>query len=86
MSALATEVELRDIRQAIDGVDRAIATLLAARLRLSRLAILSKAQQGIPIFDPVREIEVQRGYDGHAPGASVVAGTILRWCKANHDA
>ncbi|MCL4181029.1 MAG: chorismate mutase [Verrucomicrobia bacterium] len=78
-------LELREIRHAIDGVDEAIATLLASRLQLSRLAILSKAQRGVPVLDSVREIEIQRNYDRHAPGASAVAATILRWCKANHD-
>jgi chorismate mutase len=84
MSDPTSQPELRDLRRAIEGIDGAIGTLLAARLRLSRQAMLTKAREGIPIFDPVREIEIQRSYDRLAPGASLVAATILRWCKANH--
>lgn len=49
---------LRDIRASISEVDRAILSLLAARLRLVDLVGRAKAEQGLPVFDPAREIEV----------------------------
>ena len=80
-----SQVELREIRQAIDGVDTAIATLLASRVKLSRLAIATKAREGLPILDPIRELEIQRRYEGHALGAAGVARAILRWCRGSDE-
>ena len=79
------EPELRQLRHAIDGVDDAIATLLASRRKLSRLAMLSKAKQGIPPFDPDREEEIQQHYERTAHGASMVARAIFRWCRGHRD-
>jgi chorismate mutase len=77
--------ELRDIRRAIDGVDAAIATLLASRRRLSHLAILTKAREGLPIVDPIREGEIKQRYERTAHGASIVARAIFRWCRGHHE-
>ncbi len=79
------EVELRDVRRAIDGVDAAIGTLLASRLKLSRMAILNKVRMGLPVIDPLREGEIQRSYEQSARGSSPVARAVLRWCRGNCD-
>ena len=79
------DLELREILHAIDGVDDAIATLLASRRKLSRLAMLTKAKQGIPPFDGARESEIEGRYKQAAHGASMVARAIFRWCRGNRD-
>ena len=85
MNIMAPEVELTDVRDAIDGVDQAIATLLAARLRLSRLAIATKAREGVPILDPRREREIKRGYERTARNSAPVARAILCWCREKYE-
>ena len=79
------EPELRDIRRAIDGVDAAIAALLLSRRRLSHMAILTKAREGLPIVDPIREGEIQQRYERTTHGASIVARAIFRWCRGHHE-
>ena len=49
---------LRGIRAGITEVDRAILSLLSTRMRLVSLIARAKAEQGYPVFDPAREIEV----------------------------
>jgi chorismate mutase len=77
--------ELRDIRRAIDGVDAAISTLLVSRRKLSRLAIRTKAREGLPIIDPIREGEIRQRDERTAHGASSVARAIFRWCQGHHE-
>ena len=79
------DLQLQEIRHAIDGVDSAIATLLASRLKLSRLAIMTKVQEGLPVVDLLREAEIQRNYERVARGASPVARAILRWCRGTNE-
>jgi len=85
MKVITPQAELREVRHAIDGVDQAIATLLAARLRLSRLAITTKAREGLPVLDPIRELEIHGYYDRYALGASAVAKSMLCWCRGYHE-
>lgn len=49
---------LRGIRAGITEVDRAILSLLSTRMRLVSLIARAKAEQGYPVFDPAREVEV----------------------------
>jgi chorismate mutase len=76
--------DLKNLRQAIDGVDTALADLLACRADLSRKAQAAKAQAGLSILDPARENEVQQRYEHTGRGLSSVAQAILEWCRHEH--
>ena len=73
--------ELQTVRRAIDGVDDALASLLAARVCLSHQAQAIKSRVGLPVRDEAREAEIRYRYDRRWRGASVVAGAILNWCR-----
>ncbi|AEM39330.1 Chorismate mutase, type II [Pyrolobus fumarii 1A] len=49
---------IHSIRSSITEVDRAILSLLAARMRLVSLVGEAKVAQGMPVYDPSREVEV----------------------------
>lgn len=84
MNATEPTMDLRSLRQALDGVDVALAGLLICRASLSRQAQAVKVQAGVPILDAVREAEVRRRYDRTAPGSGLVAQAILNWCRNEH--
>ena len=80
VSAPTTNAELLVLRQAIDGLDDALATLLASRVCLSHQAQALKARVGVPALDRVREVEIQHRYELRWRGAGNVARAILRLC------
>ena len=73
--------ELQTLRRAIDGIDDALAGLLACRITLSHQAQALKAQAGLPPIDRTRETDIQQRYERQWRGASVVAGAILNLCR-----
>jgi len=75
-------IELEALRRAIDGVDDALAGLLACRVRLSRQAQATKRRVGFPVFDGNREAEIQRRFDLAAPGSAAIAAAITQWCRS----
>ncbi len=81
MNATAPNAHLEMLRQAIDGLDDALAGLLACRVCLSHQAQALKARVGLPAFDASREAEIQHRYEQRWCGASVVAGAILNLCR-----
>lgn len=81
MNTPVVNTELLALRRAINGVDAALADLLACRAGLSRQAQAAKAQAEVPVLDPAREEEVRERYEQAAPGASSVAAAILEWCR-----
>ena len=81
MSAPTTNAELLVLRQAIDGLDDALAALLISRVCLSHQAQTLKARAGLPAFDRAREVEIQHRYEQRWCGASLVARAILNLCR-----
>lgn len=81
MSAPTANAELLMLRQAIDGLDDALAGLLACRVCLSHQAQALKARSGLPAFDRAREVEIQVRYEKRWAGASAVARAILNLCR-----
>ncbi len=75
------KLELAALRRAIDGLDEALAGLLATRAGLSRQAQELKSRVGLPAIDPQREVEIQHRYEQRLGGASVVARAILTLCR-----
>jgi chorismate mutase len=73
--------ELQSLRRAIDGVDEALAGLLATRICLSHQAQEIKSRAGVPVRDPNRETEICYRYDLRWRGSSAVAMAILNWCR-----
>lgn len=73
--------QLQNLRQALDGVDDALAGLLVARQRLSRRAMVLKARLGVPALDADRERQITSRYDRVSRGLGAVARTILKWCR-----
>ncbi len=72
---------LQPLRQAIDGLDDALVTLLACRAELSRQAQDAKTRAGVAVLDVEREAQIGRRYEHAAPGAGSVAAAILEWCR-----
>jgi chorismate mutase len=81
VSAPIANAELLALRQAIDGVDDALASLLACRVCLSHQAQALKARAGLPAFDRAREVAIQHRYEQRWAGASTVASAILSLCR-----
>jgi chorismate mutase len=81
VSAPIANAELLALRQAIDGVDDALASLLAYRVCLSHQAQALKARVGLPAVDPARELDIQHRYDLRWRGAAVVARAVLTLCR-----
>ena len=79
--AVVNVPELQPLRHAIDGIDEALAGLLAARVVLSRRAQETKARVGLPVLDRERESEIGRRYEHAAQGCASVARAILDWCR-----
>jgi len=75
------KLELAALRRAIDGLDEALAGLLASRVCLSRQAQELKARTGLPAIDPERELEIQHRYEQRWRGAATVARSILSLCR-----
>jgi chorismate mutase len=73
--------ELAAFRHAIDGVDEALAGLVASRVCLSHQAQELKVRAGLPILDRARELEIQYRYERRWRGASAVARAILSLCR-----
>ena len=73
--------ELPALRRAIDGIDEALAGLLACRATLSHQAQALKAQAGLPPIDRARETDIQHRYEQRWAGASAVAQAILTLCR-----
>lgn len=86
----ARTARLTPVRLAIDGVDDALVLLLAARLRLARLAGRLKAGAGVQARDDARELRVRQRAEtlaamlGMAPGTAsgVLALAIGDACRA----
>lgn len=78
---MSANADLQTVRQAIDGIDAALADLLACRICLSHQAQAIKTKSGLPIHDPNRELEVCYRYDTRWRGSSLVARAILHWCR-----
>jgi len=81
VSATVPKAELCALRRAIDGIDDALAGLLACRVCLSHQAQALKARAGAPARDHDREVEIQHRYEQRWAGASVVARAILNLCR-----
>ena len=81
VSVPTVNAELLVLRQAIDGIDDALAALLACRVCLSHQAQALKARAGLPALDRAREVEIQHRYDLRWAGASAVARAILNLCR-----
>ena len=81
VSTPVPNADLLALRHAIDGIDDALAGLLACRVCLSHQAQALKARVGLPALDRTRELEIQHRYDLRWRGASVVARTILSLCR-----
>ena len=81
VSASIPNAELTAFRRAIDGVDEALAGLVASRVCLSHQAQELKVRAGLPIFDRARELEIQHRYEQRWRGASTVAHAILNLCR-----
>lgn len=81
MSAPTANAELLVLRHAIDGMDDALASLLACRVCLSHQAQTVKARAGLPALDRAREVEIQHRYEQRWAGASAVARAILNLCR-----
>ena len=81
MSAPSFHAELIAFRRAIDGVDEALAGLVASRVCLSHQAQELKVRAGLPVIDRHRELEIQHRYDKRWLGASTVARAILNLCR-----
>ncbi len=81
MSEGSANANLLTLRQAIDGLDDALARLLACRVCLSHQAQALKARVGLPAFDASREAEIQHRYEQRWCGASTVARAILTLCR-----
>lgn len=81
VKAPSANAELLTLRQAIDGMDDALASLLACRACLSHQAQAVKARLGRPALDRARELEIQHRYDQRWAGASAVARAILDLCR-----
>ena len=73
--------ELQTVRRAIDGIDEALADLIACRICLSHQAQKIKAKVGLPPRDRAREEEVCYRYDLRWRGSSAVARAILNLCR-----
>lgn len=58
--APAAPLPLRQVRAAIDRVDDGLVLLLAGRRRLAAAAAHFKHEAGLPLRDPVRELQVRR--------------------------
>jgi chorismate mutase len=81
VSAPTANTELLMLRQAIDGLDDALAALLVSRVCLSHQAQTLKARAGLPALDRTRELEIQHRYEQRWAGASTVARAILNLCR-----
>jgi len=81
VSTTGFQAELIAFRQAIDGVDEALAGLVASRVCLSHQAQELKVRAGLPVIDRQRELEIQYRYDKRWLGASSVARSILNLCR-----
>lgn len=81
VSASKPNADLTTLRRAIDGIDDALAGLLACRVCLSHQAQALKARVGTPARDHDRETEIQHRYEQRWAGASVVARAILTLCR-----
>ncbi len=81
MNATAPNAGLQTLRRAIDGLDDALAGLLACRVCLSHQAQALKARVGLPAIDTTREAEIQHRYEQRWAGASTVARAILNLCR-----
>ena len=73
--------ELAALREAIDGVDDAIARLLVARHRLARKAIAVKLAAKLPVYDCSRERLIRARYSWQGRGLARVAAAITQWCR-----
>lgn len=90
MPRFAGPATLAGVRRAIDGVDDGLVLLLAARLRLARLAGRLKSEAGMAMRDASREARVQRRAErlasrvGVAPDAAgdLLALAINAACRA----
>jgi chorismate mutase-like protein len=60
-------VQLRELRDAIDEIDREIVELLAKRLRLVMKVGEFKRANGLPIYDADRERDLLARVASHAP-------------------
>jgi chorismate mutase len=80
-TVMNANADLQTVRRAIDGIDEALADLLACRICLSHHAQEMKAKAGLPVRDPAREGEICYRYDLRWRGSSAVAQAILRWCR-----
>jgi len=69
------------LRRAIDGVDEALANLVACRVCLSHQAQELKIRAGLPVVDAQRELEIQYRYEQHWHGSATVARAILSLCR-----
>ena len=78
---MSADNDLQTLRRAIDGIDDALANLLATRMCLSHQAQANKTQAGVPVRDEEREAEICYRYDRRWRGSSVVARAILNWCR-----
>ncbi len=81
VSTMGLHAELIGFRRAIDGVDEALAGLVASRVCLSHQAQELKVRAGLPVIDPQRELEIQYRYDKRWLGASSIARAILNLCR-----
>jgi len=81
VSASTPNAELATLRRAIDGIDDALAGLLACRVCLSHQAQAFKVRAGAPARDHDREVEIQHRYEQRWCGASVVARAVLALCR-----
>lgn len=50
-------MDLNELRQQIDGIDKELARLFCQRMEVSAEIAKYKRENGLPVFDPVREAQ-----------------------------
>lgn len=68
MTDAETQEKVRELRERVDEVDRALIDALSERARIVQEIMVLKAEAGAPVYDPRREEEILQRVVERNPG------------------